>query len=409
MRNRLVTLLTLALALLFIPHIATAQSNSGLVLVESGYAVDETVSRLTATLEEKGLIVVGTVDHAANAASVDLELLPTQLIIFGNPNLGTPLMQNSRSVAIDLPQKYLVWEDISGRTFVTYNGVPYLTDRHGLTGPEDVLTTVTGALANFAGTVAPAAPEPEPTEAPVEEPEPTEVPAEEPEPTEVPAEEPEPTAVPVEEPVDAEPADEEPAVLPITGASNSTSTTIWVVLAALFIGALLMVAPGLRKNLAKNKIISFLLFGLMLGLAAGIPSSAEADGHAGLVATNSPYTAEETVERLQAAIESRNLKIMMVIDHAANAAKVDKELPPTQLIFFGNPAVGTQLMQASRSVAIDLPQKMLVWDDGDGNVQVIYNEPVYLAERHDIIGKDQVIANVSNALNAIAEEATAGE
>lgn len=395
MRNRLATLLTIAFIFLILPLSATAQSDNGLVLIESEFDVAETVSRLTATLEERGLTVVGTVDHGANATSVDLDLLPTQLIIFGNPNLGTPLMQNSRSVAIDLPQKYLVWEDTSGRTFVTYNSVPYLADRHGITGPEEVLNTVTGALANFANTVAPAAPvDPEPA------------------PTEVPVEEPEPTAAPTEAATE-EPAVEmpdEPAVLPETGASSrNSSTMLWVVLAVLILGSLILVVPGLRKNLAKNKIISLLILGIVVALTAGVPGSAEADGHAGLIATDSPYTVEETVERLQTAMGARELNVMMVIDHAANAANVELELPPTQLILFGNPAVGTQLMQASRTVAIDLPQKMLVWDDGEGNVQIIYNDPVYLAERHDIMGRDQVVTNVSNALGAIVNEAVGSE
>ena len=110
MQNTLKILILFVVGAFLFPASSFAQSDSGLILTESAYDVDETVTRLVATLEEAGLTVVGTVNHAANAADVDQELRPTQLIIFGNPNLGTPLMQNSRTVAIDLPQKYLVWE-----------------------------------------------------------------------------------------------------------------------------------------------------------------------------------------------------------------------------------------------------------------------------------------------------------
>lgn len=388
MRSTVTALMFFVVAIFLLPSSSHAQADDGLILTESGYSVDETVTRLVSTLEDRGLTVMGTIDHAGNAATVDQELRPTQVIVFGNPNLGTPLMQNSRSVAIDLPQKFLVWEDSSGRTFVTYNGVPYLVDRHGLTGPEEVLATVTGALANFAGSVAPAPAEP--TAAPTEEP---------------PVEE---TAV-VETPVAT------PDQMPVTGSGSSNPLTLGITAILLLIG-LLFLAPGLRRNLTRGKIAGTLLLVVMGGTIGNAMLSdtplvrpAQADNHTGLISNASPYSVDETVERLQAAIEARGLNIMMTIDHAANAAGVDRELLPTQLILFGNPNIGTSLMQSNQTIGIDLPQKMLVWEDEEGNVQVVYNDPVYLGERHNISGKDEVLNNVAGALAGIVTEATAAE
>ncbi len=139
-----VTLVALALGA------ALAQSPAGLVTLESANDVDTTQSKLEAALEEAGLMLVLVIDHAENAAGAGLELLPTRLVIFGNPEAGTPLMQRARSVAIDLPQKMLVWQDEAGAVFVSYNSPYYLGARHGLTGEDERLRMMADALANLA-------------------------------------------------------------------------------------------------------------------------------------------------------------------------------------------------------------------------------------------------------------------
>lgn len=179
----------------------------------------------------------------------------------------------------------------------------------------------------------------------------------------------------------------------------------WVTILMLAAGTLLLL-PRVRSRWANQKLHSLWIVLMLGGFAFLAPGSVQADSH-GLVVNSSPHSVDETVAKLQAAIESRNLNIMMTIDHAANAAGVDKELPPTQLILFGNPNIGTGLMQVNQSIGIDLPQKMLVWEDDGGNVQVAYNDPTYLGTRHNISGKDEVLTNVAGALAAIVQEATA--
>ncbi len=127
-----------------------ALAESGLVSVRSNHSVTETGNRLESILKEKGMKIVARINHAAGAASVDLKLRPTELLIFGNPKVGTPLMQCEQTVAIDLPQKMLIWEDESGEVWLTYNDPGYLADRHGIQGCEENIQKVKGALANFA-------------------------------------------------------------------------------------------------------------------------------------------------------------------------------------------------------------------------------------------------------------------
>ena len=127
----------------------------------------------------------------------------------------------------------------------------------------------------------------------------------------------------------------------------------------------------------------------------------------GLISQESASDVETTQSKLEAAIEEAGLTLMTVIDHAANAENNGLELRPTRVVLFGNPEVGTPLMQAAQSVAIDLPQKMLIWEAEDGTVYAGFNDPEYLKTRHSIEGEDERLTNVTNALTSLMEAATA--
>lgn len=131
---------------------------------------------------------------------------------------------------------------------------------------------------------------------------------------------------------------------------------------------------------------------------------------AGLVVMDSPHSVDTTVARLERALEAVGpISIMARVDHAANARTVDRSLRPTRLLVFGNPDLGTPLMEASPTTAIDLPQKMLVWADSTGQVHLAYNDPEYLADRHGISGRDDDLQTIGGALRKLAREATASE
>jgi len=128
---------------------STAIAAEGLVVKPSNYSVKETIDRLEAALSEKGLTIFARIDHQAGAAAADLELRPTQLLIFGNPKLGTPLMTSAQTTAIDLPQKALAYEAEDGKVYLTYNDIGYLQARHGIEGRDEVIGKIRGALGKF--------------------------------------------------------------------------------------------------------------------------------------------------------------------------------------------------------------------------------------------------------------------
>ena len=130
----------------------------------------------------------------------------------------------------------------------------------------------------------------------------------------------------------------------------------------------------------------------------------------GLVTTRSAHSAEETFDRLEAAVESNDsLSVIASVDHQANAESVGMDLRPTKLLVFGNPVAGTPLMQSAQTTGIDLPQKALVYEDASGEVFLAYNDPYYLAVRHGIEGADKQLAAISTALEGLAAEATGAD
>lgn len=140
---------------------------------------------------------------------------------------------------------------------------------------------------------------------------------------------------------------------------------------------------------------------------ASSPSMADMDETPnGLIQLPSQFSVVETGDRFESALQQRRLTLFARIDHAQNAASVDKELRATQLLIFGNPNVGTPLMQCNQTAAIDLPQKALVWQDESGQVWLAYNDPEYLMERHSLTGCESVIERVSGVLDELATAAT---
>ena len=115
---------------------------------------------------------------------------------------------------------------------------------------------------------------------------------------------------------------------------------------------------------------------------------------------------ETTCNKVKNIIEANeNLKLIAELAHHENAARVGLDLRPTHLFLFGNPKMGTPLMKESQPIAIDLPQKILVWNDEGNNTNISYNTPSYLAERHGIANNQQIIEKVATALKGITEKA----
>ncbi len=124
----------------------------------------------------------------------------------------------------------------------------------------------------------------------------------------------------------------------------------------------------------------------------------------GILNKRSNYSVDETLERLKRTLQAKEVTIFGVVDHSGEAEKVGLKMRPTKLLIFGNPKVGTPVMLAAPSIAIDLPLKILIWEDGQGQVWLSYNSPVYLQERHGLpLDLLQNIAVVETLAAAVAE------
>ena len=147
----------------------------------------------------------------------------------------------------------------------------------------------------------------------------------------------------------------------------------------------------------KKAIITFVLTVLMTGTAAA---------QGGLVSVKSSHDVITTANRLESALNEKGVTVFARIDHAAGAQRIGQALKPTLLIVFGNPAMGTPLIQRSRTMGIDLPLKALIWEDSTGDVWLSYNDPDYLARRHGIIEMGELVQKMNQAVSAFAMAAT---
>ena len=125
-----------------------ADSN-GITKIKSTHSVTETMDKLEAVLTKKGMTIFKRVDHTAGAKKAGLQLRPTELLIFGNPKVGTPLMLCSQTAALDLPQKALSYEDENGQVWLSYNDPAYMAKRHNTKDCDAAVQKVTDALAKF--------------------------------------------------------------------------------------------------------------------------------------------------------------------------------------------------------------------------------------------------------------------
>lgn len=128
------------------------------------------------------------------------------------------------------------------------------------------------------------------------------------------------------------------------------------------------------------------------------------DKNSGIVDVPGHHTVEETVQKLNALLDAKAVTLFALVDHSGEAAKVGMVMRPTKLFIFGNPKAGTPLMMAAPSMAIDLPLKILIWEDAEGKTWISYNSPAYLQQRHNLPEELlQNIAIIQNLATAIAQ------
>lgn len=268
---------------------------TGILYFKSDLKMDVAYGNLkTALAGNEDIGVVKELDHSKNATSAAMELPPTQIIFFGNPKLGTPLMQENQLAGLDLPLKVLFYQD-QATVFTVYNSTQYLASRYGV-GAVESLPKIADALKKLLGTA-----------------------------------------------TNAQPV-------------NTTDQDV-----------------GLHK---------------------------------GVVSVKSSTDFKTTYNKLKSSIQANaNLSLMAELDHQQNAQSVGMELRPTKVLMFGNPKLGTPLMQSVRSIGLDLPQKMLVWEDADGAVFISYNTPAFLKAKHQLEGHAEELQQIIQALELLANTA----
>ncbi|MGH9618070.1 MAG: DUF302 domain-containing protein [Acidobacteriaceae bacterium] len=125
-----------------------ANQPEGFISLPTRSSVDETIARLQAMLQEKGVEIFALIDHSGEAKRAGIDMRPTKLLVFGNPKAGTPMMIAAPSIAIDLPLKLLVWEDANGQVWISYNSPAYMQQRHSLPENFKAALGVVEVLAN---------------------------------------------------------------------------------------------------------------------------------------------------------------------------------------------------------------------------------------------------------------------
>jgi len=127
-------------------HAKTMASVPGMITIKSKNSVGETLDKLEAVLKKKGITIVTRWSHSAGAKKVGIKLRPTELLIFGNPKLGSHFFTSAQTAGIDLPLKALAWEDKSGQVWLSYNDPAYIAKRHGIKDRSEIVAKMTGAL-----------------------------------------------------------------------------------------------------------------------------------------------------------------------------------------------------------------------------------------------------------------------
>jgi uncharacterized protein (DUF302 family) len=128
----------------------TSPTDAGLATLPSARSAAETVERLKALLAQKGIRLFADIDHAAEAKKVGLHLRPTHVLIFGNPQAGTPLMQSRQTIGLDLPLRVLVWEDEAGKVWLSYHPPSFLVQSHHVADRDEAVNAVDAGLAALA-------------------------------------------------------------------------------------------------------------------------------------------------------------------------------------------------------------------------------------------------------------------
>lgn len=141
--------LGIVLVALFIMLGSACTADNGLITKKSPHSAKQTIDRLETMLKQKGITIALRWSHSDRAKGADIDVRPTELIVFGNPKLGSHMFTSAQSAGIDFPMKVLAWEDAQGQTWLSYNDPAYLAKRHGIKDRGEIVNKMSGALKTF--------------------------------------------------------------------------------------------------------------------------------------------------------------------------------------------------------------------------------------------------------------------
>ncbi len=144
---------------------------------------------------------------------------------------------------------------------------------------------------------------------------------------------------------------------------------------------------------------------LLILIAVFIFTSTIVQAGEGMITKTSSHNVQETMDRFEKIVKGKGFNVVARVNHAAAAQQAGATLRPTELLIFGNPKLGTLLMQSDQSIGIDLPLKVLIWEDDQGIVTLGYNDPVWLKKRYGIADRDKPFAKMAGALNKFSDAA----
>jgi len=144
---------------------------------------------------------------------------------------------------------------------------------------------------------------------------------------------------------------------------------------------------------------------LIVALSGLFASSAMADEVDGLIKMKSMHSVTVTIDRLANIVKKKGITVALRWNHSAKANKLGIKMRPTELLIFGNPKLGSHIMTSEQTAAIDMPLKAIAWKDASGQVWLGYNDPAYIARRHHITDRDEVVGKISKALAAMTAKA----
>lgn len=164
-----------------------------------------------------------------------------------------------------------------------------------------------------------------------------------------------------------------------------------------------MEASQEKGTIMKMPLIWAVAAALALGAAIHAPGAlAQSQG---VVVKPSAFSVKQTMDRLETVLKGKGFQIFARVDHAAGAARIEKEMAPAEVLIFGNPRIATPLMQANMDAGLDLPMKALAYQDASGKVFLVYNHPAYIARRHVIVSLNKLVQAVSRILTNLTDDA----